>query len=237
MGSSIEDFAEDIGRYDYYYDDDSFGRDIAEGATTGFLTFLANLVSRFELYCGLTPGYIFGDDSTQIVPYPSGRDRYYETGIVTPHDFYLSADLGARIVIRIWRLSFNISPATGNLVVVTEESLRETYGNNIDQAVRAEFGAQLKMDINYAYKIFKISSSLTLFSNYLYNPQNIQVYWDIDASLALTKVLTLTARTNLIYDDNIQIEDRFGVAAPRVQFKEIVSLGLTWTFGQYIKGE
>ncbi len=134
-------------------------------------------------------------------------------------------------------LSFNISPATGNLVVVTEESLRETYGNNIDQAVRAEFGAQLKMDINYAYKIFKISSSLTLFSNYLYNPQNIQVYWDIDASLALTKVLTLTARTNLIYDDNIQIEDRFGVAAPRVQFKEIVSLGLTWTFGQYIKGE
>lgn len=111
IGSSIEDFAEDIGRYDYYYDDDSFGRDIAEGATTGFLTFLANLVSRFELYCGLTPGYIFGDDSTQIVPYPSGRDRYYETGIVTPHDFYLSADLGARIVIRIWRLSFNISPA------------------------------------------------------------------------------------------------------------------------------
>lgn len=132
-------------------------------------------------------------------------------------------------------LSFNISPATGNLVVVTEESLRETYGNDVDKALRAEFGAQLKMDINYAYKIFKISSSLTLFSNYLNNPENIQVYWDVDASLALTKVLTLTARTNLIYDDNIKIEDKFGVAVPRVQFKEIVSLGLTWTFGQYIK--
>lgn len=93
------------------------------------------------------------------------------------------------------------------------------------------------MDINYAYKIFKISSSLTLFSNYLNHPENIQVYWDVDASLALTKVLTLTARTNLIYDDNIKIEDEFGVAAPRVQFKEIVSLGLTWTFGQYIKAD
>ena len=134
-------------------------------------------------------------------------------------------------------LSLNISPATGNLVVVTDELLRETYGNDPDQAVRAEFGAQIKMDINYTYKIFKISSALTLFSNYLYRPDNIQVTWDVDASLALTKVLTLTARTNLIYDKNILIEDDLGVAAPRVQFKEIVSLGLTWTFGQYIKPE
>lgn len=134
-------------------------------------------------------------------------------------------------------LSLNLSPATGNIVVVTEPSLRETYGNSIDQAVRAEFGAQLKMDINYAYKIFKITSSLTLFSNYLENPENIQVYWDVDASLALTKILTLTVRTNLIYDKNIQIADADGNLAPRVQFKEIVSLGLTWTFGQYVKPE
>lgn len=134
-------------------------------------------------------------------------------------------------------LSFNISPATGNLVIVTEETLRETYGNDPGQAVRAEFGAQLKMDVNYTYKIFKISTALTLFSNYLHNPENIQVYWDIDASLALTKILTLTLRTNLIYDDNVKIADAYGVEAPRVQFKEIVSLGLTWTLGQYVKPE
>lgn len=134
-------------------------------------------------------------------------------------------------------MSFNLSPATGNLVIVTEESLRETYGNDPGQAVRAEFGAQLKMDINYTYKIFKISSALTLFSNYINHPENIQVYWDVDASLALTKILTLTVRTNLIYDDNIKIADAYGVEAPRVQFKEIVSLGLTWTFGQYVKPE
>ena len=134
-------------------------------------------------------------------------------------------------------LSFNISPATGNLVVVTDKLLRETYGNDPDQAVRAEFGAQFKMDINYAYKIFKISSALTLFSNYLNHPEHVQVYWDVDASLALTKILTLTVRTNLIYDENIKIADASGVEAPRVQFKEIVSLGLTWTFGQYVKPE
>ena len=135
-------------------------------------------------------------------------------------------------------LSLNLSPATGNLVVVTEESLRKTYGNAIDQPVRAEFGAQFKMDINYAYKIFKISSALTLFSNYLENPDNIQVYWDVDASLAITKILTLTLRTNLIWDENINFTDAQGKELPpMVQFKEIVSLGLTWTFGQYVKPE
>ena len=135
-------------------------------------------------------------------------------------------------------LSLNLSPATGNLVVVTEESLRKTYGNATDQPVRAEFGAQFKMDINYAYKIFKISSALTLFSNYLEKPDNIQVYWDVDASLAITKILTLTLRTNLIWDENIKFTDAQGKdLPPRVQFKEIVSLGLTWTFGQYVKPE
>lgn len=134
-------------------------------------------------------------------------------------------------------LSFNLSPATGNIVVVTEPSLRETYGNAAGQAVRAEFGAQLKMDLNYVYKMFKIGTSLSLFSNYLDHPENIQVYWDVDASLALTKILTLTVRTNLIYDDNIKIADADGNLAPRVQFKEIVSLGLTWKIGQYVKPE
>ena len=181
----------------------------------------------FNFRTQMTPTYSF-DTSTD----PATRN--IQSKFMAPG--YLSLGLGINYKPFNF-LSFNLSPATGNLVVVTEESLRETYGNRIDQAVRAEFGAQLKMDINYSYKIFKISTALTLFSNYLQNPENIQVYWDVDASLALTKILTLTLRTNLIYDDNIKIAGADGVAVPRVQFKEIVSLGLTWTFGQYVKPE
>ncbi|HIZ87924.1 MAG TPA: DUF3078 domain-containing protein [Candidatus Coprenecus pullistercoris] len=176
----------------------------------------------FNFRTQMTPTYSF-DTSTDPAT-RSLQSKFMAPGYVS---------LGLGINYRPFNfLSFNISPATGNLVVVTEESLRDTYGNAFDQPVRAEFGAQLKMDLNYSYKIFKISTALTLFSNYLNNPENIQVYWDVDASLALTKILTLTLRTNLIYDDNIRIAD-----APRVQFKEIVSLGLTWTIGQYVKPE
>ena len=186
----------------------------------------------FNFRTQLTPTYEYvteTDEAGESVTVRNAQSRFMAPG-------YISLGLG--INYRPFNfLSFNLSPATGNLVIVTDESLRETYGNNPDQAVRAEFGAQLKMDINYSYKIFKISSALTLFSNYIHNPENIQVYWDVDASLALTKILTLTLRTNLIYDDNIRIADAYGVEAPRVQFKEIVSLGLTWTLGQYVKPE
>lgn len=134
-------------------------------------------------------------------------------------------------------LSFNISPVTGNFVVVTEEALRETYGNAIDETVRAELGAQIKMDIKYTYKTFSVGSYLTLFSDYLNNPQNIQVRWDFEAGLSLGKFFTLTLRTNLIYDDNIRIDNGNGNPVPRVQFKEIMSLGFTYTLGNYIKDE
>lgn len=132
-------------------------------------------------------------------------------------------------------LSFNLAPLTGNMVIVTVPSLQTVYGNKEGQVVRGEFGAQFKMDIKWGYKDFKISSGLTLFSDYLHNPQNIQVYWDVDASLKLSKIFTISLRTNLIYDDNIRIKDANGVEAPRVQFKEVLSLALTYTIGQYIK--
>ncbi len=144
--------------------------------------------------------------------------------------------LGIGINYKPWNfLSINVSPLTGNMVVVTHEGLRETYGNKIDQAVRMELGAQLKFDLKYAYKTLKLGSTLTLFSDYLNNPQNIQVYWDVDASVALAKFLSITLRTSLIYDDNIKIADASGHLAPRVQFKEVLSLGVSFTFGQYVK--
>ena len=186
----------------------------------------------FNFRTQLTPTYSYGtevNEAGEEVTVRNAQSRFMAPG-------YVSLGLGINYK-PFNSLSFNLSPATGNLVIVTDELLRETYGNAPGQAVRAEFGAQLKMDINYAYKMFKISSALTLFSNYINHPENIQVYWDVDASLALTKILTLTLRTNLIYDDNIKIADANGVEAPRVQFKEIVSLGLTWTIGQYVKPE
>lgn len=134
-------------------------------------------------------------------------------------------------------LSLYISPLTGNFVVVSVPGLREKYGNKYDQAVRSELGAQIKMDIKFVIKSFKFGTQLVLFSDYLHNPQNIQVHWDVDASFAVRKFLVIALRTNLIYDDNIIITDSKGNKGPRVQFKELLSLNFSYTFGKYQKAK
>ena len=113
-------------------------------------------------------------------------------------------------------LSVNFAPVTSNLVVVTEQSLREKYGNAIDQVARFELGAQLKVDFskNFGDK-FSLQTSVTLFSDFLDSPQNIKVNWDLVADLKLSKVFSINLRTNLIYDDKILIDNGDGNLCPR----------------------
>lgn len=133
-------------------------------------------------------------------------------------------------------LSINFSPLTSNLVVVSQESLRKKYGNRIDQSARLELGAQLKLDYKQQLsKDLTVSSNLVLFSDFLNNPQNIKVYWDLFIDTKINKYFSASLRTNLIYDDNILIPDKNGLLDKRVQFKEILSIGFSYTFGQIKK--
>ena len=133
-------------------------------------------------------------------------------------------------------LSINFSPLTGNLVIVEKKELRKRYGNKIDQSAKLELGAQLKID--YKHQISKklnIASTLNLFSDYLGTPQNIKVYWDLLVDSKINKFFSASLRTNLIYDNDILIADKDGHSAPRLQFKEILSVGFSYTFGEFKK--
>lgn len=132
--------------------------------------------------------------------------------------------------------SLNIAPLAGSMVVVTDSLLRSKYGNAPDEKVRYELGAQITA--NFKYEIFKnckITTMLNLFSDYLNNPQNIQVKWDFRTDFKINKFFNTSLRTNLIYDDNILIANKDGEMAPRVQFQEVLSLTFTYTFGEFVK--
>jgi len=127
-------------------------------------------------------------------------------------------------------ISVNFAPLTGGVVVVTRPELRTKYGNKEDQKVRKEFGTQLKVNLaKEIVKNVKLTTDLTLFSDYLNDPQNIKVNWDLSLSMQVNKLLSANIRTNLIYDDKIKIADQDGNAAPRVQFQEVLSIGLSYT--------
>ena len=97
-----------------------------------------------------------------------------------------------------------------------------------------EFGAQLK--VNLAVNInnnFGYTSQVVLFSNYLDKPQNLRVNWDNRFDWKLAKYFSLTIVTNLIYDENVMIfNERDGQSRARVQFKESIAFGFTWTIAK-----
>jgi len=140
-------------------------------------------------------------------------------------------------------IAINVAPITGKIVMVSDENLRVKYGNAIDKFCKFELGAQIKIDTKLAVENFQASSSLTLFSDYLNKPQNIKVNWDVNIDAKITKFFSATMRTYMIYDDTIKFldkKDNIGnvvlndagevIKVPGIQFKEIFSIGFSYTF-------
>ena len=146
-------------------------------------------------------------------------------------------------------LSINMAPLTGNLVIVAHSDtlIRKKYGNAANQKARLELGAQMKATLNKdLMKNLKINTTLTLFSDYLNKPKNMQVNWDMQLTYKLNKYMQTGIRTNLIYDDNILfttnrkiINPETGleeaVMQPRVQLQEVFSINFAYTFGVFKK--
>ena len=140
-------------------------------------------------------------------------------------------------------VAINFAPLTGKVTMVKPEGLRVRYGNKEDQFARFELGAQLRVDAKLEVENFRVGTALVLFSDYLYKPLNVKVNWDVNAEAKVTKFFSVTLRTNLIYDDNVLVPKYYKTAGPDhaagdmyqgkgIQFKELFSIGFTYTFGQ-----
>jgi hypothetical protein len=104
---------------------------------------------------------------------------------------------------------------------------------------RAELGAyaNLLFKKDEIIKNVNFQSKLDLFSNYLHNPQNVDVSWENLIVMKVNKFLSATVTTHLLYDDDVLIkvgEDSEGdpVLGKRVQFKEVIGVGFTYKFGR-----
>lgn len=129
--------------------------------------------------------------------------------------------------------SLSFLPVAGRLTFVLDDTLSAhgAYGVDPGDKVRAEFGAALialfEKDIlpNVNFK-----SKLELFTNYLDNPQNIDVNWDALLFLKVNKYLSTYVGLQTIYDHDIMITDKDNKTGPRTQFKQTFGIGLTYSF-------
>lgn len=179
--------------------------------------------AAFNYRSQLSPGFEYPNDTTS-----KKVSQFMSPG-------YFSLGLGLEYKPDSKIITITFAPLTLNTVVVMTKNLRKKYGNKENEPVRWEVGAQLTGNLEYSYKDIKVASKLSFFSDYLNKPQNIQIYWDVNASYKINKFLTMSLRTNLIYDNNILIANNSGHLAPRVQFKEVTSISFSYTFGEFKK--
>ena len=119
----------------------------------------------------------------------------------------------------------------GTFVLDDALSARGAYGVEPGEHLLSEFGANLKLEGKYdIMKNINIYSRLDLYSNYLRKPQNIDVNWEVQLTMTINKWFSANLTTNLVYDDDIKIMLADGREVKRIQFREILGVGLQYNF-------
>ena len=195
-----------------------------------------------------TAGYAYPNDSIEI------------SGFLAPA--YLMGAIGMDYKPNA-KFSLFVAPFTSKITIVNDETLSDAGAFGVDKAdiddvtklpipgtgqrVRTEFGGYLRMQYKTGFgpknekgdqQMF-FTTRFDAFSNYRENPERIDINWETLLEVKLIKSLSLTLSTHLIYDDDIDINvlnnngEQIGFG-PRVQFKQVFGVGLSYRFGDEI---
>lgn len=130
-------------------------------------------------------------------------------------------------------LSLYLSPVAGKMVCVSDTLYAENYGIKAGSKTKWELGATFKGSLDYKFFNDKLTlkSTLDLFTPYNDSFGHIDVDWKFMAGYSVVKFLTITLQTNLKYDEDIPYLASDGTKkGPRVQFKEVLGLGVSVQF-------
>lgn len=185
----------------------TFGMQLSKGF---FLTFASSFRTQS------INGYAYPNDSVPV-------SRFMAPG-------YLNLALGAD-----FRKDDNFNIFFSSIAIkstfVLDDSLSKKGSFGVDPGTRyrQEYGAYLKMKYNRPLaKNIEMKSKLELFSNYLNNPENIDVNGELLLLFRVNSLVSASAQWNLIYDDDIRITDNNGNIGPRTQFKSVIGIGLSY---------
>lgn len=127
-----------------------------------------------------------------------------------------------------------LSPLTGKMTIVNDDDLSDAGAFGVDPGdkFRAEFGAFAKLSLNKnIMENVNLKSTLQLFTAYSESFGNIDVLWDVMINMKVNDFLTATVNTSLVYDDDVDYINKDKVnKGPKIQFKEIIGIGLAYKF-------
>lgn len=168
----------------------------------------------------MTPGYNYPNDSVEISKFLAPA--------------YLLGALGMDYVPNE-NFTMFLAPVTGKITIVNDQVLADAgaFGVEPGKKSRSEFGGYIRalykrnITENIAFQ-----TKADFFSNYLNEPQNIDVNWETLLLMKAGKFITISFATHLIYDADILFdvkEDGTGEES-KVQFKQLLGVGLSYKF-------
>jgi hypothetical protein len=190
--------------------------------TSGFLTCMAHFRSQFA------PGYAM-ENGIPVRDILNSNFMAPGYGVVAAGMDYKATGGG---------LTLFLAPITFKGTWVLDDSLSAAgaFGVTPGERSRYEMGGYLKMNFQKSFtEEISYALRLDLFSNFLNNPQNIDVYSDHVLMLKINPWLTTSISATLIYDDDIiltknpEIIDGNVVpnVGPGMQLKQVLSVGLS----------
>lgn len=192
-------------------------------ASKFYYTFLFNFKSQF------TDGYNYAID-------PNGDSAV--SHFLAPGYFLYSIGIDYK---PCEPFSAYISPLTGRTIVVNDEELARAgaFGVEDSNKTLTQLGAFLRLQYKKdVMKNVNLQTKMELFSNYLDNPQNVAIDFQVMIGLKVNKYITANIGTQLIYDDIVNVPVLSDVSGtktvsgygPRLQFKEVLGVGLSVKF-------
>jgi hypothetical protein len=121
-------------------------------------------------------------------------------------------------------LKVNIAPATSKLIVVDDHftAFDSSFGVEQGETLRYELGAAL--NAYYKFNIMQnvsVENILNLYSNYLEDPQNVDLDYQLNIVMKINKYLSTNFAFQTIYDDN---------AFRGFQTRQVIGLGFNANF-------
>ena len=127
-----------------------------------------------------------------------------------------------------------ISPITSKFTAVLDTnniSDHTRYGLAKNEKVKKEIGAYVnsiwKYDIT---KDISLINKINLFTNYLENPEKIDVDWEVLITAKISDYIIVSINTHLLYDYDVKFTDEKGNKTDKIQFKEYFNIGISYKF-------
>ena len=155
--------------------------------------------------------------------YPDATTKIYSSNFFAPAYIILSPGIDYH---PIKNLSIFLSPISARWILVKDTALSTQYGVDAGEKSDFQFGAYVS--INYIANLGKAvtyTGKLDLFSNYLHNPQCVDIYMTNLFAVKLSKILSATYSLTLIYDDDVKL---FGPQhnSAGLQLQSLIGVGL-----------